>query len=92
MPGMRVSLTARYVSHPTIDFGSRRRTGQRARLGLRRPTTVYHQPRARLHAIPTISALRPQTSQFHYSTVSRPGRVRDHRAALPLGLPRARRA
>ena len=49
MPAMRVSLTARYVSRPTIDFGRQRASGPRARLGLGRGATVYHRPRAARH-------------------------------------------
>ena len=42
MLAMRVSLTARLVSHPSIDFGAGRRSPRRARLGLPMGTTVYH--------------------------------------------------
>ncbi|HYM52309.1 MAG TPA: hypothetical protein VEW45_02350 [Candidatus Dormibacteraeota bacterium] len=89
---MRVSLTARYVSHPTIDFGLRRASTRRPRLGLGRAATVYHRPRAARHTLPTIASLRSQTSRYRFPSVARPGRVRDHRAVPPLGLSRARRA
>jgi hypothetical protein len=88
---MRVSLTARYVSHPTIDF-SRKPAGYQPRLGLGRPTITYHRSRASLPHRPTIHALRSLTSRFSFPSVGRAVRVRDHRNALPLGLPRARRA
>jgi hypothetical protein len=86
-----VSLTARFVSHPTIDFGAGHRAARRLRLGLARRPTVYHRPRA-ARAAPTIVALRPGTSSYRFPSVARPGRVRDRRAVLPLGLPRVRRA
>jgi len=92
MPPMRVSLTARYVSHPTIDFGVDRASSRRPRLGLHRAATVYHLRRGARHALPTVLALRSQTSRFRFPSVARPGRVRDRRAVLPLGLSRARRA
>jgi hypothetical protein len=89
MPAMRVSLTARYVSHPTIHFGAGRVLSRRRRLGLSLAATVYHRPRA---ALPTVASLRPQTSQFRFPSFGRAGRIRDRRTALPLGLQRARRA
>lgn len=92
MPRMRVSLTARYVSHPTIHFGAERVLSRRRRLGLRPAATVYNRPRARRHAMPSVASLRSQTSQFSFPSVGRAGRVRDRRTALPLGLQRARRA
>jgi hypothetical protein len=92
MPPMRVSLTARYVSHPTIDFGPGRPSTRRPRLGLRRAATVYHRPRSTRQVLPTVASLRTQTSRFHFPSVARPGRVRDRRAVLPLGLSRVRRA
>jgi hypothetical protein len=92
MPAMRVSLTARYVSHPTIQFGPGRTSSQRPRLGLSRAATVYHRPRGARLAMPSVASLRTQTSRFHFPSVARPGRVRDRRAVLPLGLSRARRA
>jgi hypothetical protein len=91
MPAMRVSLTARYVSHPTIHFGSGRALSRRRHLGLGRLPTVYHRPRpARLAA--SVASLRVPTSRFSFPNVGRAGRIRDRRIALPLGLPRARRA
>ncbi|HEX6140544.1 MAG TPA: hypothetical protein VF013_08805 [Candidatus Limnocylindria bacterium] len=87
-----MSLTARYVSHPTITFGPGRAPAARPRLGLGRGATVYHRPSFARHRLPTVAALRPQTSGFNFPTVGRPGRVRDHRAVLTLGSSRARRA
>jgi hypothetical protein len=92
MPAMRVSLTARYVSHPTIHFGADRVLTRRRRLGLGRAATVYHRPRAHRHAIPTVASLRSQTGRFSFPSVGRAGRIRDRRTALPLSLQRARRA
>lgn len=92
MPSMRVSLTARYVSHPTIDFGPRRAATRHPRLGLARATTVFHRPRATRTAPPTVTTLRAPTSHFSFPSVGPLGRVRDRRAALSLGSPRARRA
>jgi hypothetical protein len=92
MPPMRVSLTARYVSHPTIHFGSDRASSRRLRMGLSRTATTYHRPRGARLAAPSVASLRTQTSRFHFPSVARPGRVRDRRAVLPLGLSRARRA
>lgn len=92
MPAMRVSLTARYVTHPTIDFGSRRRAAHRPRLGLSRGDTVFHRPRPMRRAAPTVAALRPLTSHFSFPSVGLLGRIRDRRAVLSLGSPRARRA
>ena len=92
MPAMRVSLTARYVSHPTIHFGAGRVLTRRRRLGLSLAATVYHRPRAARSALPTVASLRPQTSQFRFPSFGRAGRIRDRRTALPLGLQRARRA
>jgi hypothetical protein len=85
---MRVSLTARLVSHPSIDFGAGRRSAGHARLGLRMGTTVYHRPRRQ--AV-TVTALRPQTSRFSFPAVGRVGRVGARRQVPPLGLPRAYR-
>ncbi|MGH2455892.1 MAG: hypothetical protein ACRDHD_06505 [Candidatus Limnocylindria bacterium] len=89
---MRVSLTARYVSRPTIHFDGGRASTRTPRLGLRRSATVYHRPRAASHVLPTVAALRSLTSRFHFPSVGRAGYIRDRRAALPLGLQRARRA
>jgi hypothetical protein len=91
MRAMRVSLVARFVSHPSIDFGSGRRSHHRARLGLDRTITVYHRPRSR-DAMPTVAALRSQTSRFRFPAVGRATRLPARRPALPFGLPRARRA
>lgn len=90
MPAMRVSLTARYVSHPTIDFGSRRPRARRQRLGLPIGTTVFHRPRARL-AMPSVSALRPLTAAFRFPSVERGGGTADRRVAHSHGSPRVRR-
>jgi hypothetical protein len=92
MPDMRVSLTARYVSHPTVEFGRLRASGSRPRLGLGRGATVYHRPMPARHRLPTVAALRSQTSGFTFPSVGRPGRVRARRAPLSLGTSRARRA
>ena len=92
MPAMRVSLTARYVSHPTIHFRADRTRTRRRRLGLTPSATVYHRPRAARLATPSVASLRPPTSLFRFPTVGRAGRLRDRRTALPLGLQRARRA
>lgn len=91
MPSMRVSLVARYVTHPAVHFGSIRRSGRRARLGLRGGPTVYHRPRSRT-ASATVSALRTQTSRFRFPAVGRARRLPARRTALPFGLPRGRRA
>lgn len=92
MAAMRVSLTASFVSHPSIAFGVGRGSARRPRMGLGRDTTVYHRPRAARQTAPTIAALRSQTSRFRFPSVGRIGRVSPRRALLPLGLPRARRA
>jgi hypothetical protein len=92
MPAMRVSLTARYVSHPIIQFGASRILTRRRRLGLGRAATVYHRPRAARHALPTVDSLRSQTSRFSFPSVGLAGRIRHRRIALPLGVQRARRA
>jgi hypothetical protein len=91
MPAMRVSLVARFVSHPSIDFGSGRRSGHKARLGLDRPVTVYHRPRSGV-SVTTVAALRSHTSRFRFPAVGRAARLPARRPALPFGLPRARRA
>jgi len=91
MPDMRVSLMARLVSHPTIDFGSAHRSSNRARLGLTSPVTVYHPPR-RTMSIAGVSALRSETSRFRFPAVGHATRLPARRPALPFGLPRARRA
>jgi hypothetical protein len=92
MPAMRVSLVARFVSHPSIDFGTRRHAGHRSRLGLDRPTTIYHRSRSHGPAVPTVASLRSQTSRFRFPAVGRATRLPARRPALPFGLPRARRA
>jgi hypothetical protein len=93
MPAMRVSLTARYVSHPTIDFGRQRApASSRPRLGLGRAAIEYHRPRAMRHERASVAALRSQTSGFSFPTVGRPGRVLTRRAPQSLGITRARRA
>jgi len=89
---MRMSLMARYVAHPVIDFGSQRRSTGRPRLGLTRGTVVYHRPARTTLSTPSIGALRSQTSRFRFPSVGRIGRVRARRAAESLGLPRAHRA
>ena len=92
MPGMRVSVVARLVSHPSIDFGSGRGSVLRSRLGLDRGGIVYHRPRRAVPASPSISALRSETSRFRFPAVGRATRLPARRPALPFGLPRARRA
>ena len=94
MPVMRVSLTARYVSHPTVDFGRGRTSGSRPRprLGLGRAAIVYHRPRAARHVAASVVALRSQTSGFRFPSVGRSGRVLTRRAPQSLGTSRARRA
>ena len=87
---MRVSLVARLVSHPAIDFGSRRDAAHRARLGLDRDRTVYHRPRRTVTG-PSITALRSETSRFRFPAVGRATRLPARRQPLPFGL-RARRA
>jgi hypothetical protein len=90
---MRVSLVARFVSHPSIDFGAERRAVPRARLGLDRLRIVYHRPRRAAMSIASVNALRSQTSRFRFPAVGRAVRLpARHRPALPFGLPRARRA
>jgi hypothetical protein len=89
---MRVSLVARFVSHPSIDFGSSRRSGHRSLLGLARQQTVYHRPRRPQPSMVSIKALRSQTSRFRFPAVGRATRLPARRPALPFGLPRARRA
>ena len=91
MPAMRVSLTARYVSHPTIHFEVSRRLARRRRLGLASAATVYHRPRAARRALPTVASLRSQTSAFRFPSFGLSARIRGRRVALPLGLQRARR-
>lgn len=92
MPAMRVSLVARFISHPSIDFGNGRRTAHRSRLGLDRQRTVYHRPRRTGPVLASITALRAQTSRFRFPTVARAGRVPVRRAAPPYGTSRARRS
>jgi hypothetical protein len=89
---MRVSLTARFVSHPTIDFEVGRRTSLRPRLGLVEHSTIYHRPLRLRRRTATIDALRPPTSRFRFPSVGSIGRVRMRRTVPSLGLPRLRRA
>jgi hypothetical protein len=89
---MRVSLVARFVSHPSIDFGSSRRTGRSSLLGSSRVQTVYHRSRRADPSNASVSALRSQTSRFRFPAVGRATRLPARRPALPFGLPRARRA
>jgi hypothetical protein len=92
MPAMRVSLVARFISHPTIDFGVGRRSAHRPRLGLERVRTVYHRPRSAVPSSATIRALRSQTSRFRFPAVGRAARLPARRShALPFGVPRSRR-
>lgn len=91
MPAMRVSLVARFVSHPSIDFGSGRASAHRSRLGLARSRTVYHRSRT-ARTLASVAALRSQTSRFRFPAVDRALRVPARRPALPFGLPRARRS
>jgi hypothetical protein len=91
MPPMRVSLVARFISHPTIDFGAGRRSAHRPRLGLGRTRTVYHRPRSAVSTIATVRALRSQTSRFRFPAVGRATRLPARRPALPFGVPRSRR-
>jgi hypothetical protein len=91
MRGMRVSVVARLVSHPTIDFGSGRGRAHRSRLGLEHGRTVYHRPRRSVVTSATIAALRAETSRFRFPAVGHATRLPARRPALPFGLPRARR-
>ncbi len=91
MPGMRVSLLAGLVSHPPFDFGSRRSAHQ-PRLGIRGASTTYHHARRARATLPSIDALRSETSRFRFPAVGRATRIPARRPALPFGLPRARRA
>jgi len=92
MPTMRVSLVARFVSHPSIEFGHGRRSAHRPRLGLDRLRTVYHPPRRTAARVASVSALRSETSRFRFPAVGLAKRLPARRLALPFGLPRARRA
>lgn len=91
MPAMRVSLLARLVSHPVIDFGARRHVAERPRLGLFGTRTTYHRSRRATTSIP-VSVLRPVTSRFRFPAVGRAYRLPARRQALPFGLSRGRRA
>jgi hypothetical protein len=91
MPTMRVSLVARFVSHPSIDFGPGRTSAHRSRLGLDRLRTVYHHPRRSAAFVASVSSLRSQTSRFRFPAVGRATRLPARRPALPFGLPRSRR-
>jgi hypothetical protein len=88
---MRVSLVARLVSHPSIDFGSERRSPRPTRLTGRLPRTTYHRAHGPSAAVPSISALRSATSRFRFPAVERATRIPVRRPAH-FGLPRARRA
>lgn len=88
---MRVSLTARFLSHPAVEFGGARQRAVRPRLGLTRTATTYHRAGARLHATPTVAALRSQTARFRFSTVGGAVRAMNRGQAQPLGPQRARR-
>jgi hypothetical protein len=92
MPAMRVSLVARFVSHPAIDFGAGRRSAHRPRLGLAASHTVYHRPRSTVAPTVTVRSLRSQTSRFRFPAVGRATRLPARRPALPFGVPRARRS
>ena len=92
MRTMRVSLTARYVSHLTIDFGSRRIGSRRLRFGLSRGATMFHRPRRRHAQAATVDALRSLTSGYRFSSVGPTGRSGDRRVAHSSGSPRVRRA
>jgi len=92
MAAMRVSLTANFVSHPSIAFGVGRGSSRRPRMGLGRETTVFHRSRVARQTVATIASLRSPTSRFRFPSVGRIGRASPRRAILPLGLPRARRA
>ena len=92
MPAMRVSLVARFISHPTIDFGAGRRSAHRPRLGLERMRTVYHRPKSAVPSSATIRALRSQTSRFRFPAVGHARRLPARPShALPFGVPRSRR-
>ncbi|HVM24653.1 MAG TPA: hypothetical protein VM253_04590 [Candidatus Limnocylindrales bacterium] len=88
---MRVSLVARLVSHPSIDFGSGRPSSRRPRLAAGAPRTTYHRAR-RAASGASLLALRSETSRFRFPAVGRATRLPARRPALPFGLPRARRA
>ena len=92
MPAMRASLTARFVSHPAIEFGARRTAGRKRTLGLQTSSLTYHATLLAHHRAPTIASLRSPTSHFRFPSVGSVGRVSPRRALLSLGLPRARRA
>jgi hypothetical protein len=92
MPPMRVSLVARFISHPTIDFGAGRRSAHRPRLGLDRARTLYHRPRSAVPTIATVRALRSPTSRFRFPAVGRATRLPARRPALLFGVPRSRRS
>jgi len=92
MPAMRVSLVARFVSHPAIDFGAGRRSAHRPRLGLATSRTVYHRPRSAVTPMATVRALRSQTSRFRFPAVGHATRLPARGPALPFGVPRSRRS
>lgn len=89
---MRASLTARFVSHPAIEFGARRTAGRKRTLGLQTSSLTYHATLLAHHRAPSIASLRSPTSRFRFPSVGSVGRVSPRRALLSLGLPRARRA
>ena len=69
---MRVSVVARFVSHPFVRFGVHGRfAGSSRRLGLPRSGTVFHARRGRGPV--TVAILRSPTSQFRFPTVGRLG-------------------
>ena len=90
MLGMRVSLLAGLVSHPPFDFGTQR-SARLPRLGVLGGRTTYHHARRGRAAVPTVDALRSETSRFRFPAVGRATRLPARRPALPFGLPRARR-
>lgn len=91
MPAMRVSLVARFVSHPSIDFGSGRHAARQPHLGHARTRVTYHHRRHMVGAWPSVRALRSQTSQFRFPPLGRLTRLPARRAIPLFGLPRARR-
>jgi hypothetical protein len=77
---------------PSTEFEYLGRTvARRDRLGLSRPTMVYHHPLRDRRTTATVHALRCQTSRFRFPDLGRLAAHRAHRRSLPLGLPRADR-